>query len=115
MPQPIDVSTEVAKLAAAQRAQAMADRASLVAQHRHTKEVQEHDVEAETQVHQTPETRGEEVDAEGHRSNPYVGRKRKKKKKKDSETRDPSKLFYSVDEKTEIVDDDEGQNLDITI
>lgn len=116
MPQPIDMNTEVAKLADATRAQEMVDRASLVAQHRVSRDVQDKDAKAETQVQETKDTRGEEVDAEGRRSNPFVGRKRKRRKKRGSKDGDdPANIFYNANEQTETAGDDEGGNFDVTI
>ena len=74
MPQPIDMQTELARMTAAQRIQEIADRASLVAQQRVTMDEQAQRVEAETQVQQT-HPKGQEVDEETRRRNPYRGRR----------------------------------------
>ena len=70
---------KVAKIAAAQRVQEIADRASLVAQQRVAAEEEEQRVIRETQVEQTPRAQSEQVDSEARRRNPYVGRRRRRK------------------------------------
>ena len=80
MPQPVDFQTEVAKVSAAERAQQIAGRVSLAAQQRDTSGEQETRIAAETQVQQTAHTENLEVDAEGHRKNPFAGRRRRRSK-----------------------------------
>ncbi len=80
MPQPVDLQTELARVTAAERIQQTADRASLAAQQRVANDMEESRVSVETQVQQTDETENEQVDANGRRRNPYVGRRKKGKK-----------------------------------
>ncbi len=77
MPQPIDFSTELARMSAVERIQQVTDRLSLAAQQRSTTEVQEQRVASETQVQQT-QPQSEEVNPELRRRNPYAGRRRRK-------------------------------------
>lgn len=78
MPQPIDFSTELARMTAVERIQQATDRLSLNAQTRSMDEVQEQRVASETQVTEA-QAQSEEVDVDLRRRNPYAGRKRKKK------------------------------------
>jgi hypothetical protein len=77
MPQPIDPHTELGRIAAAERIQQVADRASLAAQQRAAQQAQEDLVNRETQVAQ-PEQKGPEIDPdpEGRQPRDERGRRR---------------------------------------
>ncbi len=77
MPQPIDPSSELGRVTAAERVQQLADRASLAAQARGTANAAQQAVNLETQVARTDQ-KNERVDEELRRRNPYVGRRRGK-------------------------------------
>lgn len=105
MPQPVDLQTEMARIAAAERIQQIADRMSLAAQQRLAQEAEKTRVADETQVHQTVETENPEVDAEGRRKNPFAGR-RKGRGPADSEEHGNERRVSS---------DDEGRHFDVSI
>ncbi|HOZ45062.1 MAG TPA: hypothetical protein PLO37_05430 [Candidatus Hydrogenedentes bacterium] len=77
MPQPVDFQTEVGRITAAERIQQIADRTSLAAQQRHAVEEDESRILQETAPHE-PEPKGEEVDREMRRRNPFAGRRQKR-------------------------------------
>jgi len=106
MPQPIDFQTEVAKTTAAERIQAIADRASLAAQQREAMEAEERRIHSETEVVQTPEAQSEHVDPELRRRTPYVQRRRKRNSAS-SEEQDPAPHRPAGD--------GEGERLDVTV
>ena len=113
MPQPVDLQTEVARVTAAERIQAIADRASLAAQQRAAAEVQDLRIQEEQQVVETPEAQSEHIDAEARRRNPYAGRRRRKKD--DESEEEDAKTFYNVGETEQVADEGEGQQLDVTV
>jgi len=110
MPQPVDFQTEVAKVSAAERAQQIAGRVSLAAQQRDTSGEQQTRVEAETQVQQTAESENLEVDAEGHRRNPFAGRRRRR-----SKGDDVSGGIGAAGGEDRPADGEERHKLDVTI
>ncbi len=113
MPQPVDFQTEMGKVTAAERIQQIADRASLAAQQRTSEDAEIDRVTAEKQVKETLESEGEQsqkTDAEAHRKNPFLGRR----KKRDKRTKDSANVFYSADEKEQVVEE-EGQDFDISV
>lgn len=105
MPQPVDMQTELARVSATERIQQIADRASLAAQQRQAIQSEEEREVVETQVQDTQDTHDTEVQADGRRRNPFVGRR---KKKKDGEA--PHQTY-----KNPPAGEDEGQRLDVTI
>lgn len=111
MPQPVDLQTELARVTAAERIQQSADRASLAAQQRAASTVEQTRVNAETQVQQTVETESEQIDQDGRRKNPFVGRRRKKAKQASAEASQPAR---AGDLKV-IPEGTEKHELDITI
>ncbi len=111
MPQPIDPNTEFARIAMTERIQQIADRASLVAQNRQTLAAEEALLQRETQVGE-PEAKGGEVDTEARRRNPFMGRRRRRERNEDDAE---AHTFYNADERPEVLDDDEGRQLDISI
>ncbi len=72
MPQPVDLQSEIAKVSAAERVQAIADRLSLAAQQRLQEQEQEDRLRAETEVVETDAPQNEGLDPEGKRRNPFV-------------------------------------------
>lgn len=78
MPQPIDFQTEVAKVTAAERMQQIAGRVSLAAQQRQALEEERHRTEMETQVEQTDQPEGQQVEDKGKRKTPFSKRRRKR-------------------------------------
>ena len=111
MPQPVDLQTELARVTAAERIQQTADRASLAAQQRAATVVEETRVNAETQVQQTVETESEQVDQDGHRKNPFVGRRRRRAKQVEETPAGPP----NAGELRVISEGTENHKLDITI
>jgi hypothetical protein len=79
MPQPIDLQTELARVNAAERIQQVADRASMAALQRAAAENQQARSQTETVVQETHHTESERVNAEEHRKNPFMGRRRRVK------------------------------------
>ena len=117
MPQPVDLPTEVARVAATERIQAIADRASLAGQQRQVTEADEQRIQSETQIHETTHTQSDGVDADGHRRNPFVGRRRHRKRKDGNDAREEARIFYNAEEEEEAFgeDTDEGHQFDVTI
>lgn len=111
MPQPIDPFTELGRLTAAERIQQIAERASLAAQMRASDSAAQQLVAAETQVHGMLQ-KGDEVNEELRRKNPYLGRR--KRKPEEAET-DLSHTFYTAEEKKDIAEDPDAHGLDVTI
>jgi hypothetical protein len=75
MPQPIDLQTELGRIAAVERIQQLAERVSLAARQQQVNETQEKRVAAESQVREARQ-KNEQVDPELRRRNPYVRVKR---------------------------------------
>lgn len=117
MPQPVDFQTEVARQTMVDKILQVADRASLAAQQRLVSEVEQERVQQETQVQQTPQAQSEQIDAEARRRTPYVRRRRRRKKDKGTSDGEEgtAKVFYNADEQPEIIDESEGNQLDIKI
>jgi hypothetical protein len=111
MPQPVDLQTELARVSAAGRIQQAADRASLAAQQRASTVVEETRVNAETQVQQTVEAESEQVDQNGRRKNPFVGRRRRRAKEDIAEPAPPA----NAGDLKVISEGTENHKLDITI
>ena len=76
MPQPIDLQTEMARVNAVERIQQVAGRVSLAGQQRVEAELLKQGLQAETQVQQT-RPKGEQVEPELRRRNPFAGRRRR--------------------------------------
>lgn len=115
MPQPIDMQTELARTTMAERVQDATGRASLAAHQRAMVDADEARVNAETQVQETEEAEYKQVDGEGRRGTPFVGRrKRGKRRKKDRD--ESAQIFYTADERRDVADDpDEEHRLDVTV
>ncbi len=113
MPQPVDLQTEVARMTAVERMQTLTDRASLAAQQRQEVSAEEDRIVSETQVQETNEPENREVDADGRRRNPFVGRRRRRKHDGD---KDRAGVFYNDEEREELADEAaEGRSFDVTI
>ncbi len=110
MPQPIDLQTETARIAAAERVQQVMDRASLAAQQRLAAQVEANRVAVETSVQQTPHAQSEQVDAQGRRRNPD-----QRKRKRQPAPNAPTQMLYDAEVHTETGESEEGRQLDITI
>lgn len=117
MPQPVDFQTEVARQTMVDKILQVADRASLAAQQRLTSEVERQRVQQETQIQQASQAQSEQIDAEGRRRTPYVGRRRRRKKDDSAGDggEEASSVFYNADEQPEIIDRSEGGQLDVRI
>ena len=83
MPQPIDMQTELGRMAMTERMQHAAARASLAVAQRAQVEEDETRRLRETQVNETPETQSEHVDEDGRRKNPFVRRRRRRASSRD--------------------------------
>jgi hypothetical protein len=79
MPQPVDLQTEMARVAAAERIQQIADRLSLAAQQRLAESAEEERLREETQVRQSNESEHRNIERDGRRRNPFSGRRRSKR------------------------------------
>lgn len=112
MPQPIDMTSEIARVAAVDRLQQITDRLSLAAQMRATSESQEERVSVETQVQQT-QAQSEQVEAELRRRNPYA--RRRPKRAEQAEGEDKPLTGYDAHEHIEILSEDAGHHLDVLI
>ena len=77
MPQPIDMQTELGRVAAAERIALISDRASLAAQTRVAEEAALERQAAETEVEETRQ-KSDEVDEELKRKQPFTGRRKKR-------------------------------------
>ena len=113
MPQPIDMQSELNRVAMAERMQEAATRASLAAQHRARLDVEDDERIRETQVNETEKTSRSEVDRDGRRKAPFVQRRVKKKKKTPAD--EASHVMYTSHEQKEIVPDPDDHDLDVTI
>ena len=109
MPQPVDLQTEMGRVAAAERIQQVADRLSLAAQQRVAESAEEERILEETQVRQSNESEHREIERDGRRRNPFAGR-RKHAKHQDTE----DAATYNAAEKKEAPDDD-GRHFDVTV
>ncbi|MCK5558570.1 MAG: hypothetical protein KAJ01_09335 [Candidatus Hydrogenedentes bacterium] len=117
-PQPIDVQTMIGQMAAADRAQQMAERQPLVQQERLAVQTPAQSTEKETQVQQADQTERAPV-REARRHEPFAGRRRRRKK------RDPKKPVeqeegapcdsptYNPSAERKSLGSDEGQVLDM--
>lgn len=114
MPQPIDMQTEFARTVMADRVQNAMDRASLAAQQRALTEADEERLDAETQVQETKETENRQLDADGRRRNPYVGRRRRGKGE-DEDREDSPKVSDAARDRPVIADDQDMHGLDVSI
>ncbi len=116
MPQPVDMQTEAGRITAAERIQQIADRASLAAQQRLANDEERARVTNETVTHQL-EPKGEEVDTETKRRNPFAGRRHKKDTASEEEQArdDEAHKFYSADEQEHMADDPDNHQFDVTI
>lgn len=90
MPQPIDFQTELVRTTAAERAQQVADRLSLIATQRSAQDLEAERVAAETEVRETHD-KPEEVDRDLKRRNPYVGRRKRGAKGTENEEPEPQR------------------------
>lgn len=111
MPQPIDPSSELARVSQAERVQSLADRAALNAQLRASGEMAEKDRVVEQQVRQTHQKDERVEEEEAKQRNPYAGQRKKRKREEGI----AANVFYDSHERPEIVDDDDNHSLDITI
>lgn len=115
MPQPIDPNTEFMRVAAAERIQQIADRASLAAQARTTDQADIDRTLLETQVREMNQ-KSEQVDEELRRRTPFSGKRKRRKKDEEEEAQDEAAhTFYTADEQKEIVEDSGDHGLDVTI
>ena len=112
MPQPIDLQTEIARVSAAERIQQVAGRASLAAQQRVASDIEQTRVGVETQIQRTEESRNEQVEEDGRRRNPFLGRRRRKEKGKDAAV--PVKPASAGDLRV-VPEGTEGHKLDVTV
>jgi len=116
MPQPIDPTTEIARVSAAERIQQIAGRASLALQMREAADAARAQVALETQV-EKPDPKGSEVDRESK----HDAASQKRRKKREGRAADPKKtptsarVIYTHDEHTAIVGEDSGGSLDVKI
>lgn len=110
MPQPIDPHTELGRIAAAERIQQVAERASLAAQQRATEQALENVVARESQVAQ-PNQKDAGVDPDPERRNP--GRERRGGRRPgDEDAADPTHAAAGMP----VVEDGEhAHRLDISI
>lgn len=116
MPQPIDPSSELARVTAAERVQQLADRASLAAQARGAANAAQQALDMETQVSRTDQ-KSAQVDDELRRRNPYVGRRRAKDSGEEDELEDeeaPSAQYEAV-ERHQRAENGEEHRLDVII
>lgn len=112
MPQPIDMTSEIARVTTADRLQQIADRLSLAAQMRAATETQEERVAVETQVQQT-QAQSEQVEAELRRRNPYARRRVKRAYQTDEEEKPIT--GYDAHEHLENLSESEGRHLDVLV
>ena len=117
-PQPIDVQTMIGQMAAADRAQQMAERQPLVQQERLAVQTPAQSTEKETQVQQADQTERAPV-REARRREPFAGRRRRGKKGAqkrpvEKEEAAPSDSpTYNPSAEKESAGLDEGQVLDM--
>ncbi len=78
MPQPIDMQSELARTTMMERIQDAAGRANLAALQRASEDNEQARVDAESQVVESREAEGREVEGDGRRKNPFLRRRRAK-------------------------------------
>jgi len=81
MPQPVDMQSELNRVAMAERIQEAATRLSSAAQHRVQLDAEDDERANETIVKEAEEISQSEVAKEGRRKNPFVQRRKKKKRR----------------------------------
>lgn len=112
MPQPIDMQSEISRVAMAERIQEASTRASLAAQQRAALDSEEEDKLRDTHVNETEKGENPDVDADGKRKNPHGTRRKKRKSTKhDAATH----TIYNAHESKEILEDPDNHGLDISI
>ncbi len=111
MPQPVDLQTEMGRIAAAERIQQITDRLSLAAQHRAAEAAEEERLREETQVRQSNESEHREIERDGRRRNPYAGRRRRDSNHQEDEGEGST---YTPREEREASGEG-GKHFDVTI
>ena len=111
MPQPVDLQTEMGRVAAAERIQQIADRLSLAAQQRTAESIDEERLREETQVQQSHESEQREIERDGRRRNPYAGRRRRRSNRQEIEGEGTT---YTAPEEREAADEG-GQHFDVSV
>lgn len=112
MPQPIDPSTELTRLSAAQRVQELADRAQLATQHRQAQAVQENRLTAETRVQQSDQ--GEEKAGISDRQESRQDEQRRHGQRK-PEAEEAAQQKRNAKDLQVIPDAEDAHRLDVTI
>lgn len=79
MPQPIDMQSELARTTMMERIQDAASRTNLAALQRASEEGEQARVDADTQVVESREAEGREVEGDGRRKSPFLRRRKAKK------------------------------------
>ena len=120
-PQPIDMQTMIGRMAAADRAQQVAERQPLVQQERLAIQAPAQSTEKETQVQQADHAEHAPV-KEAREQEPFSGRKRRRKKRvpkasveQGEEAACDSGTYTSSAEKESADGSDEGQVLDVEV
>ena len=110
MPQPVDLQTEMARIAAAERIQQITDRMSLAAQQRVSESAQEERVRDENQVRHSNESEHKGIERDGRRRNPFSGRRQRRSKELDPE----GSLSDGASEQKRMPEEG-GQHLDLKV
>jgi len=112
MPQPIDPSSELGRVAAAERVQNMMDRAAQFAQLRQLDDAADDTIRQQEQT-QEAEQKEDEVDDEQRRRNPYVFRRRRRS---DEERKEEERAAgYDARLNKNVGDDPDDHAIDIKL
>lgn len=110
MPQPVDLQTEMARVAAAERIQQLTDRLSLAAQQRVADSAEQDRMRDETQVRQSHEPEHREIERDGRRRNPFSGRR---SRRPEPEEEAGGAAYGAADRKKPP--DEGGRHFDVTV
>ncbi|MGI6461979.1 MAG: hypothetical protein ACOX5J_18155 [Candidatus Hydrogenedentales bacterium] len=110
MPQPVDLQTEMARVAAAERIQQFTDRLSLAAQQRVADSAEKERIRDETLVQQSHESEQSQIERDGRRRNPFSGRRKQRPESRDE---DDGAAYGAADKKK--LSDEGGQHFDVTV
>ncbi len=114
MAQPIDIQTELGRATLVERVADIQGRLAIAAQQRAHSDAVEMRTVAETLVRQARHAENSEIEPDGRRRNPFVGRRKKKTAKAAAGTETAS-TFYTAEETREVAADPEVHKLDISI
>ena len=114
MAQPIDIQTELGRATLVERVADIQGRLAAAAQQRAHSDAIETRAAAETLVGQTHQAESAEIEPDGRRQAPFLGR-RKKRSAKARAASETASTFYTAEEIRDVAVDPEAHKLDISI